>query len=640
MKNFYKRSAFLNLVIFISFVVNAQNSKEDNIKTANQLKQKYPESSAVILNSENNIDFLLENDQVGVVESSNRQIMSLRFNNALKRSLFYDINSKISEDCVKNEKNKKLYVVPICGNYESEDIFQSDNMICVYPLEFKTLGEVQNFSYKLTSNDIRYYTAIYFQSDIPTQKVKYTFNVPSWLDLEVKEFNFSNYKIERTIKKDGKKGMTIYEYSATILDEFKDEPHSFGISHTYPHLLIISKSYQDKNGKKKNIISNIDDLYNWYGLLVKQLKNDNTALKPVVEKITANAKTDLDKIKSIFYWVQDNIRYIAFENGIAGYKPAEASDVFKRKFGDCKGMANLTKWMLTIAGFDARLAWIGTNSVPYDYNIPSLAINNHMICCVNINKQRYYLDATEKYIGLNDYAERIQGRVVMVEDGKKYFLDTIPVFDKKRNLNTVQFDLAIKNDKFSGKCKQNYHGESHQFILYYLNNEKKESQKELKDDLITSGDKNILADNITSSEMSDKENPYNIEADVIVNNKISNFDNDYYLDLDFYKDFNNQTVKATRNSDVLFDEKKYQKLTVNLTIPSSLKLKQLPSSLEINEKYFGFSIKYSVKNNIISYERIISIDKGWIPKSEIEKWNNTIKAVSEKYKENVILTKI
>jgi hypothetical protein len=29
----------------------------------------------------------------------------------------------------------------------------------------------------------------------------------------------------------------------------------------------------------------------------------------------------MDKVKAIFYWVQNNIRYIAFEDGIAGFLP-------------------------------------------------------------------------------------------------------------------------------------------------------------------------------------------------------------------------------------------------------------------------------------------------------------------------------
>ena len=65
----------------------------------------------------------------------------------------------------------------------------------------------------------------------------------------------------------------------------------------------------------------------------------------------------------MFYWVQDNIRYIAFENGIMGFKPDAAQNVLNKKYGDCKGKANLLKEMLKLAGYDARLTWIGTSDL-------------------------------------------------------------------------------------------------------------------------------------------------------------------------------------------------------------------------------------------------------------------------------------
>src|SRR6185295_4790856 len=124
------------------------------------------------------------------------------------------------------------------------------------------------------------------------------------------------------------------------------------------------------------------------------------------------------KIKSIYYWVQDNIRYIAFESGIAGFQPANADQVYKNKYGDCKGMANLLAAMLKIGGYDSRLTWIGTKDIPYDYSIPSLCINNHMICSVMLKDSLYFLDGTETYISMGDYADRIQGRPAMIQNGK------------------------------------------------------------------------------------------------------------------------------------------------------------------------------------------------------------------------------
>lgn len=139
-------------------------------------------------------------------------------------------------------------------------------------------------------------------------------------------------------------------------------------------------------------------------------------MKAKADEITQGKSTAIEKVKAIYYWVQDNVRYIAFEDGLAGFKPEKAQEVLRRKYGDCKGMANLTKELLKASGFDSRLCWIGTHHIAYDYSTPSLAVDNHMICAVVLNGRRYFLDATEKYIPLNEYAERIQARQVLIED--------------------------------------------------------------------------------------------------------------------------------------------------------------------------------------------------------------------------------
>ena len=78
-------------------------------------------------------------------------------------------------------------------------------------------------------------------------------------------------------------------------------------------------------------------------------------------------------------------------------------------------MANLLKAMLIEAGFDARLTWIGTKRIAYDYSTPSLAVDNHMICSLVKDGEIIFLDGTEKFNSLGEYANRIQGKQVQLK---------------------------------------------------------------------------------------------------------------------------------------------------------------------------------------------------------------------------------
>src|SRR5204863_1728200 len=214
-------------------------------------------------------------------------------------------------------------------------------------------------------------------------------------------------------------------YNIKNLPALKDEPASPGGSFIYPHLLVMCKE-ADLNGSKFIFFNTLADQYKWYRQLVHDINDDKSTLEQKAKELTEGLSGDKEKIKVVFNWVQHNIRYIAFEDGIAGFRPAKASAVLTKEYGDCKGMANLTSGLLQSLGYDARLCWIGTNHIAYDYSTPSMAVDNHMICALFFQGKKYFLDATETNIGFDEYAERIQGRQVLIENGDSYILERVP----------------------------------------------------------------------------------------------------------------------------------------------------------------------------------------------------------------------
>jgi transglutaminase-like putative cysteine protease len=283
------------------------------------------------------------------------------------------------------------------------------------------------------------------------------FRIPSWLDVDLREFNFSKAGIEKSSVKEN--DITRITYKLKDVEGFQRESSSPNHAISYPHIICVTKSYTE-NGQRKVLFESVKDLYSWYHSVCSSIGNDPASLKEIVAKLTAGKKTDIEKIESIFYWVQDNIRYIAFEDGIMGFKPDAAQNVFSKKYGDCKGKANLLKEMLKLAGYDARLTWIGTSDLPYDYSLPSLAVDNHMICTVILNGKRYFLDGTEDFIAFNDYAQRIQGKQVLIEDGYNFIIDKVPDFPAKRNRVKTITKMNIEEGSIKGNTALEYNGES------------------------------------------------------------------------------------------------------------------------------------------------------------------------------------
>ncbi|WP_315821978.1 transglutaminase-like domain-containing protein [Paraflavitalea speifideaquila] len=286
-----------------------------------------------------------------------------------------------------------------------------------FPLRFADKGNVARISVRKEYSDAKYLTRLFFHASYPIQEQVFEFKVPDWLSIDFKPFNFDGYKVDK--KQTQKGGYTTYVFTLKDLQANSSEFKQIGRAYTDPHIVIQVKSFENK-GELLQGFDKTSDVYNWNNRLYKMANNEPEKLKATLSKITAGITNDQDKIKAIYYWVQDKIRYIAYEDGYSGYIPASVQDVLTNKYGDCKGMANLLTELLKLAGYDAHFTWIGTRQLPYPQSIPALCANNHAITTLYYKGKEYFLDATEKYVPFGENAYRIQGKEAMVANGDKF----------------------------------------------------------------------------------------------------------------------------------------------------------------------------------------------------------------------------
>ena len=399
----------------------------------------------------------------------------------------------------------------------------------------------------------------------------------------------------------------------------------------------MAKSFENKDIKTQ-LFANTSDVYKWYKSLVNDMKDDTNVLKDKVKELTEKAKTDEEKIKNIYYWVQDNIRYIAFEDGIAGFKPDESNNVFTKRYGDCKGMGNLTKQMLKLAGFDARLTWLGTKHIAYDYTIPSICVDNHMICTLFYKGKKYFLDGTEKYNSFGEYAERIQNKEVLIEDGDKFIVDKVPAVNCESNKEIYKADFVIENEKLKGTCNRNASGEARSSFLQIFNSFETNKKGETLEKYLASQDKNIEVTNIKTSDLKNRDLKLNIDYDISINNKVSSFENDIYVELENRNEYRNFELKERKN-DYEFEYKNNYESNISLLIPNGYKISKMPENLEIKEDNFNILINFKQIGSKIIYNKQFIIKNAVIKANEIERWNESIKKLNTVYNQQITLSK-
>jgi transglutaminase-like putative cysteine protease len=542
---------------------------------------------------------------------------------------YYDGQMELNKVEVMVSGHKLKHFMPKHDYYSEEGIFYSDARICYFnlPLEKKNFRSQVRFT--KTVLDPRYFNTVYFTEPYRVLQKEIIIVVPKWMKIEIKEFNFEGYSITRNIADTGP--ADVYTYIITDAAPLRKEANAPGSSYTAPHLLIMSK-YAVPDTERITYFNTLDDQYKWYRSLVKQIGNEPSVVKEKAEEITKGLASDMDKVKAIFQWVQDNIRYIAFMDGIAGFRPEKAQEVLRKKYGDCKGMGNLMAEMLKSLGLDARLCWLGTNHIAYDYSTPSLVVDNHMICAWMYQGKTYYLDATEKYIGFNEIAERIQGRQVLIEDGDKYLLQHIPAATQSQNTSHEKRTLKVSGNHLEGKVTQIWKGENKEWLLSALNAIKKEKQEDVLRWYLAEGNAAYQISNLKIINLNDYNADLKIEYDVVFKDAVGAFGKELYIDMDNRKDYSDLKLDlAKRKLPYQFPFKDHLVFEAELELPANARVTTLPPGLRIEKPLYDLSGQWTVAGNKVTYRREIQLKGTLLKKEDFAHWNADLDKLNEFY---------
>ena len=601
-----------------------------------------PEDEPIVLNAVSEKYTFSSNLKTGYLEARLEKRLSFEF---LKKQrtfgfpVFYDNYSTIEsfKSQVKNGPRSKPS--KLCGNLELDNIFYSDAQFCGYTFGPQTAGKEIDIFYEKLYYDTRFLTQVFFHETFPSAAKTMEFVIPNDIEIELKELNFEGFDIEKSERQDEKLNVTIVRYLIKKTKKLEDLGDRDLSLHTLPHLLVIPR----KAGPQANLYSslgNTADVYRWYASLTNDPSANDVELQRLATELTEGLATDEEKIKAIYYWVQDHIKYIAYEDGIAGYKPAMAADVLNKKFGDCKGMANLTKALLKKAGYDARLAWIGTQRIPYTYDTPSLAVDNHMICAVKLGEEDdfLFLDATQAFVGLTSYATALSEKQTLIENGNGYLIKEYPEVTAAANRKIIIDTLTIENKRLTGIGDALITGEYKQ--LYHLaSSEIDKNYQEAFTELLIKENFNRHADfEVATVPDINRDSPFQFTYNYTNDDNFSSFGDEYYIDLNINKKFNNLEEDSTslgyKHQFNMTDQYK----TV-LALPEGYQLNYKPEDINIDNEYFRIALNYSLQDQYLTLNKEIVIKQNLFLKEALASWNKAIKKLQQSYEDQIILRK-
>ena len=155
-----------------------------------------------------------------------------------------------------------------------------------------------------------------------------------------------------------------------------------------------------------------DDVAHWYDGLTRTRMRPGAASRARLASMLQGAESETEKLRRIYEWVRDNVRYVAVEIGIGGFQPHDADEVCAKLYGDCKDMADFSAcWP---RGGDAgRPALVSTwQNGPPDTTLPSPLQFNHVIAYAR--SAGIWMDATDKGAPFGQLPWYDQGLPVLV----------------------------------------------------------------------------------------------------------------------------------------------------------------------------------------------------------------------------------
>ncbi len=639
------RISILFLGLLLSITCFSQENEEFK-----KYKKLYPNEDYVKLQQNINYNIEIEDKNLKITKSTHEQELFLdeTATHNRKQSLWYSTFTELKdiEAATLNPKNsrnayKSTSVEEFNEKNDLDDTFYNDSKSLNFLYPDLKKGSKTDLRYTYNIKNPRFLSPFYFGNFYPFVDVNVTIEADENVKLDFKYFNTDTLDIDFEKKQKGRS--IIYSWRAKNINAFEYEENAPNFKSILPHVIPIIRSYTTDEGEKK-LLNGVEDLYNWYYSLVKDINQTpaDEDLVALVQDLTKGKTSNLEKVKALYYWTQQNIKYIAFEYALGGFIPREANDVFRKKYGDCKDNSSILQKMLEIAGLEGHLTWIGTRSIPYTYeDVPTPAVDNHMILSYRENDKIYYLDATGRYIKIDYPSSFIQGKEALVASGADAFkIEKVPVVPAKMNQIIDSTTVYIDGNGLKGASKTYFSGYP-LFNLYYdlERFDKPSDVSSYYKSRLFKGNNSFLISNFEEFNKFSYEKDFYVVYDYTVDNYVQNIGSEIFINPHLNRFFSGFKTEEDRKYSKEYDYKRQYNYTNTFHIPDGYVVEYIPENVSYSNAYVDFEMTYSQKDNTIITQQKAAIKTLELDIEQQKAANSVFENAEKAYKEIIILKK-
>ncbi|MGH9880179.1 MAG: transglutaminase-like domain-containing protein, partial [Pyrinomonadaceae bacterium] len=272
----------------------------------------------------------------------------------------------------------------------------------------------------------------FFQESAPVISSRFTLILPTGWVAKGLTFNHSN--VEPTLSG------TTYTWELRDLPPLQDEPASPTLMNLAPRVAVKYFPSEGTRNPGVRAFESWNDVSRWYSELSDPQATPDQRIVDKARELTANAKTELEKIRAVGRYVQ-NIQYISVQIGVGRWRPHAATEVMAKSYGDCKDKANLLRAMLKVLKIDSypvlifsgdptfvRETWVSPGQ--FNHCIIAIKVSDETKAATVINHPKLerllIFDATDDQTPVGDLPDHEQGSYALIAAGDSGSLEKMP----------------------------------------------------------------------------------------------------------------------------------------------------------------------------------------------------------------------
>ncbi len=384
------------------------------------------------------------------------------------------------------------------------------------------VGTVVGFEYEQQQHPYIFQDSWMFQQSVPVEQSHYELHMAAGWRFKS---DWMNHKEEKPTEDNG-----AVQWQLSNIPRIEDEPHrpparglAGGVIFTFFNEKIPSKSYR-----------NWSELGTWFTQLSSSVRDASPALSQKVQELAPSNLPTMQRIKALASFAQHDVRYVAIEVGVGGYRPHTAADVFTHRYGDCKDKATVLSSMLAQIGVKSYYIIVNATRGVVTKDSPASAGGfNHMILAIALPEASYakplpamyehpklghllIFDPTNDFVPFGEiphYEQDNYGLLVGEQGGE---LIHMPLSSPESNGISRTAKLKLLPDgTLQGEIEERYAGFSAMLGRMILQNESETERKKMIERLVGNSLSNFQLDHYELVNASD------IDQDLIIRFKFS-----------------------------------------------------------------------------------------------------------------------